>query len=44
MASEQKMQAVKDKLHDMSTMHKAKAEAKAEEKVRTSYLKPKKEK
>lgn len=27
------MQAVKDKLHDMSEMRKAKAEAKAEEKV-----------
>ena len=28
------MQAVKDKLSDMSTMRKAKAEAKAEEKVK----------
>lgn len=27
------MQAVKDKLHDMNEMRKAKAEAKAEEKV-----------
>ena len=39
-----KMQAVKDKLHDMSAMHKAKAEAKAEEKVRAETWKKEKEK
>lgn len=31
--SREKMQAVKDKLHDMTAMRQAKAEAKAEEKV-----------